>query len=137
MLAETTVSDLVEKYNQAYAILVKSFGKPDKGNTAEQLLTQEDFEMYYTSNDVSALWYYDGHTIILKAEGTIGTYSQPITDYALVSYFRYAKTRFADEAFQLFAGLLSLDDAKILGDNKAIDAYKEYIKRLNNLLPEE
>lgn len=49
----------------------------------------------------------------------------------------YAKTRFADEAFQLFAGLLSLDDAKILGDNKAIDAYKEYIKRLNNLLPEE
>lgn len=88
-LAETTVSDLVEKYNQAYAILVKSFGKPDKGNTAEQLLTQEDFEMYYTSNDVSALWYYNGHTIILKAEGTIGTYSQPITDYALVSYFRY------------------------------------------------
>lgn len=88
-LAETTVSDLVEKYNQAYAILVKSFGKSDKGNTAEQLLTQEDFEMYYTSNDVSALWYYDGHTIILKAEGTIGTYSQPITDYALVSYFRY------------------------------------------------
>lgn len=49
----------------------------------------------------------------------------------------YAKTRFADKAFQLFAGLLSLDDAKILGDNKAIDAYKEYIKRLNNLLPEE
>ena len=49
----------------------------------------------------------------------------------------YTKTRFADEAFQLFAGLLSLDDAKILGDNKAIDAYKEYIKRLNNLLPEE
>ena len=69
--------------------MVKSFGKPDKGNTAEQLLTQEDFEMYYTSNDVSALWYYDGHTITLKAEGTIGTYSQPITDYALVSYFRY------------------------------------------------
>ena len=49
----------------------------------------------------------------------------------------YAKTRFADVAFQLFAGLLSLDDAKILGDNKAIDAYKEYIKRLNNLLPKE
>lgn len=49
----------------------------------------------------------------------------------------YAKTRFADVAFQFFAGLLSLDDAKILGDDKAIDAYKEYIKRLNNLLPEE
>ena len=51
-------------------------------------ITREVFEDY-TSNDVSALWYYDGHTIILKAEGTIGTYSQPITDYALVSYFRY------------------------------------------------
>ena len=49
----------------------------------------------------------------------------------------YAKTRFADVAFQFFAGLLSLDDAKILGDDKAIDAYKEYIKRLNNLLPKE
>lgn len=49
----------------------------------------------------------------------------------------YAKTRFTDVAFQFFAGLLSLDDAKILGDDKSIDAYKEYIKRLNNLLPEE
>ena len=49
----------------------------------------------------------------------------------------YTKTRLTDVAFQLVSGLLSLDDAKILGHDKAIDAYKEYIKRLNDLLPEE
>ena len=49
----------------------------------------------------------------------------------------YTKTRLTDVAFQLVAGLLSLDDAKILGDETVIDAYREHIKRLNNLLPKE
>lgn len=49
----------------------------------------------------------------------------------------YTKTRLTDVAFQLVSGLLSLDDAKILGDETVIDAYREYIKRLNDLLPKE
>ena len=85
--AEPIVSDLVEKYNQAYAILVKSFGQPDKGNSSEQLLTQEDYKMNYASKDVSAQWHYDGHTIILKANATVATES--VSGYEYISYVRY------------------------------------------------
>lgn len=85
--AEPIVSDLIEKYNQAYAILVKSFGQPEKGNTAEQLLTPEDYEMNYVSKDVSARWHYDGHTITLKADATIATES--VSGYEYISHVRY------------------------------------------------
>lgn len=79
MEADEIASNFLDQYNNAYEILVNSFGEPASETKADHLLTSEALVNKSTRESASAYWFYQGYNIQLDVQSSLHTFQADST----------------------------------------------------------
>lgn len=77
--ADEIASNFLDQYNNAYEILVNSFGEPTSETKADHLLTSEALVNKSTRESASAYWFYQGYNIQLDVQSSLHTFQADST----------------------------------------------------------